>query len=152
MTVAEAARQYIAAGLPPLPVPYRQKKPVIEGWPKLRLTADDVPKYFNGNDHPQNIGLLLGDDSGTTDADLDCMEAVRAAPFLLPETRMKFGHASRPVSHWFYRMDPPRTSLAYKDTDGKMILELRCQARDGIGGDANRGSPLDSRIGRRDPF
>jgi hypothetical protein len=131
MTAAEAARQYIAAGLPPLPVPYRQKKPVVEGWPKLRLTADDVPKYFNGNDHPQNIGLLLGDDSGTTDADLDCMEAVRAAPFLLPETRMKFGHASKPVSHWFYRMDPPHTSLAYKDTDGKMILELRCQAKDG---------------------
>jgi hypothetical protein len=129
MEPLEAARQYVAAGFRPVPVPYRQKGPLIEGWQHLRLAADDLPKYFNGQQ--QNIGTLLGDDYGTTDTDLDCIEAVRVARFLMPATGMVFGRASKPASHWFFRMDPPHRSLAYKDIDGKMILELRCQAKDG---------------------
>jgi hypothetical protein len=114
-----------------VPVPYREKKPTITGWPNLRLSAVDLPRYFNGR--PQNIGVLLGD-FGLADVDADCGEAVRAAAFFLPDTRMKFGRASKPASHWFYRMDPAHRSLAYKDIDGKMILELRCQAKDGSTG------------------
>jgi hypothetical protein len=126
--VLAAARVLVDAGFGVVPVPYKDKKPVITGWPNLRLTTVDLPRYFNG--HPQNIGVLLGD-FGLADVDADCGEAVRAAAFFLPETRMKFGRASKPASHWFYRMDPPNRSLAYKDIDGKMILELRCQAKDG---------------------
>jgi hypothetical protein len=50
---------------------------------------------------------------------------------ILPETRMRFGRAPKLASHWFYRMGPPHRSLTYNDTDGKMILELRCHGKDG---------------------
>jgi hypothetical protein len=141
----DAARQYIEAGFLPVPVPYKAKNPAFDGWPTLRLTADDAPKYFNG--HPQNIGLIVGDDYGTTDIDLDCGEAVRAASFFLPETAMIFGRNSKPRSHWFYRLDPPLPTRTFKDVKKTgnaddadanekktMILELRCQKSDGAVG------------------
>ena len=128
----DAVLAYRAAGFWNVPVPHREKKPVVEGWPDLRLKEDDLPRYFNS--HPQNVGILLGDEYGTTDIDLDCPEAVRAARFFLPETGMIFGRASNPSSHWFYRSDPPQSSRFYKDTTGKMLVELRCQTSDGAVG------------------
>ena len=80
-SISDAARNYVEGGFLPVPVPYRTKRPVTEGWPGLRLTVADLPRYFNG--HPQNIGVLLGH-LGLADVDADCPEAVRAATFFLP--------------------------------------------------------------------
>ena len=59
----------------------------------------DLPKYFTGM--AVNVGLILGDEYGTTDIDLDCEEAIAAAGELLPETAMIFGRRFKPASHYF---------------------------------------------------
>jgi hypothetical protein len=82
MTPRQAAEFYVRKGMFPVPIPTREKKPVIDDWPALRLTKSDLPRYFNGK--TQNIGLILGDERGTTDVDLDCPEAIAAARNLFP--------------------------------------------------------------------
>src|SRR5437016_9106164 len=102
MTALEAAGFYLEMGFHPVPIPTREKAPALNGWQTLRLTGPELPKYFNGS--PLNVGLLLGDEYGSTDVDLDCPEALAVAPEFLPETRMIFGRHSSPRSHHFYRM------------------------------------------------
>ena len=107
--ISSAALSWIERGYLPVPIPYREKRPVIEGWPALRITRDDVPQHFNGQ--PKNIGVLLGEPYGAADIDLDCFEAIAAAATLAPATGLKFGRASKPASHLFYRCDPDRKSV-----------------------------------------
>src|SRR3712207_3820538 len=78
------AADYIRRGMACVPVPMGEKNPGFEGWNELRLTEEDVPRYFNGE--PTNIGVLLGDPSGgIVDVDLDVPEAVKiASRFLSP--------------------------------------------------------------------
>jgi hypothetical protein len=130
MTPREAAEFYIDRGLRPIPIPLREKAPRIDSWPSLMLTKSDLPQYFNGA--PSNLGVILGDSYGTADVDLDCSEAIAAAPELLPETAMIFGRQSKPASHYFYRSDPPTRSKRFLDPVTKACLvELRCQKSDG---------------------
>src|ERR1019366_10177857 len=82
--ISSAALSWIERGFLPVPIPFREKRPVIEGWPALRITAPNVPKYFNGT--PQNIGVLLGESYGVADIDLDCFEAIAAAAVLAAAT------------------------------------------------------------------
>jgi hypothetical protein len=64
---------YCRRGWYPIRVPRGQKRPTLPGWQKLRITADTVNEYFNGE--PTNFGILLGDPSGgLVDIDLDCPE------------------------------------------------------------------------------
>jgi putative DNA primase/helicase len=129
----DAAQNWVARGFFPIPIPFREKSPKLEGWQSLRLRADDVPRYFNGV--PQNIGVLLGDDYGATDIDLDCAQALMVAGDLLPETGLIFGRQSKPRSHYFYRSDPPIRSKRYLDPiDKSCLVELRCQKSDGSQG------------------
>ena len=59
-----------------------------------RLISTEADKGF---------GVIVGKASGgLTDLDLDCPEAIAAAPYILPRTAV-FGHASKPLSHWVYR-------------------------------------------------
>jgi hypothetical protein len=133
MTALDSAARYLDLGLLPIPIPTREKAPKLDGWPALRLTKADLPRFFNGA--PSNIGLILGDDYGTCDMDLDCAEAISAASELAPETGMVFGHASKPASHYFYRCDPPVRSKRYTDpVDKACIVEIRCQKSDGSAG------------------
>jgi hypothetical protein len=107
----------------------REKAPKLDGWPALRIGPADLPRYFNGA--PANVGLILGE-HGTADVDLDCVEAIRAAGELLPETAMKFGRSSKPASHFLYWSDPPVRSRRYLDpVDKACLAELRCQKSDG---------------------
>jgi P4 family phage/plasmid primase-like protien len=130
MTPLEAARDWAQRGFFPVPVPYRSKKPVLEGWQRLGITADAAPQYFG--DQPQNIGVLLGDKYGSTDVDCDCPEAITAARELLPETGMIFGRQSKPFSHYFYRSDPPvRTQQFHDPLDKATLIELRGLSSDG---------------------
>ena len=105
MTPLESARWWIQLGFHPIPVPCRDKKPSLEGWPMLRLGEAELPRHFNGQ--AQNVGIILGDEYGSADVDLDCPEAIAAAAMLLPETHLIFGRPSKPASHYFYRVAPP---------------------------------------------
>lgn len=126
VSMQDIARSYIVARWSPVPIPYKAKRPTIENWQNLRITAETVPAYFNCE--AQNIGVLLGSASrGLTDVDLDCDEAIAAAPFLLPKTHI-FGRKSKRGSHWLYYSDLAQTkhkaTIQFKD-GAKMLLEVR---------------------------
>ena len=133
MTALQAAALYLSRGLWPIPIPLRKKKPVLRGWPSLRLSEADLPRYFNG---ATNVGILLGDDYGSADVDIDCDEAAAAARVLLPETRMIWGRKSSPASHYGYRADPAVRTKQYADPIEKksQIVELRGLKNDGTVG------------------
>jgi Bifunctional DNA primase/polymerase, N-terminal len=130
VTVLEDARDYCRRGWAPIPVPFRSKGPVLEGWEHLRLDDERaLTAYFNGG--AQNVGVLLGEPSGgLVDVDLDCPEALRLAPVFLPPTRSRFGRASRRASHWLYVVTTPARTEKFADPDGaderkNMLVELR---------------------------
>src|SRR5215831_15869572 len=130
MSAIDHAIFWCNLGYYPIPIPYREKGPKIENWPNLHITADDVPRYFNGQ--PSNIGVTLGEPYGNCDIDLDCAQALAAWPHFAPETGLVFGRKSKPRSHWFYRIDPPTRSRKYLDpVDGVTLLEFRCLKSDG---------------------
>jgi hypothetical protein len=115
------------------PVHPGTKKPIPTGWPKLRLTPNDLPHHFRGT---PNIGIILGDEYGTADADLDCIEAIVTGQMLLPATGMIYGRSSAPRSHYIFRCDPAVLSEKYldplePDKDKATVAELRCLSKDG---------------------
>jgi putative DNA primase/helicase len=58
--------------------------PQILGWQRLRMSASDVPRYFNNG---QNIGIMTGKASGwLVTVDLDCPEDVTLAGRFLEPT------------------------------------------------------------------
>jgi len=124
------AMNWVERGYFPVPIPFREKGPKLEGWQNLHLNSELIPNYFNGQ--PQNIGVLLGEPYGNCDIDLDSAEAVAAWPLFAPDTALIFGRKSKPRSHWFYRIDPPCRSVKYLDPvhDGT-LLEFRCLKTDG---------------------
>ncbi|HEY8506667.1 MAG TPA: bifunctional DNA primase/polymerase, partial [Gemmataceae bacterium] len=118
-TAREAAAFYLERGFVPVPVPRtgRCKAPVIDGWQHLRPGRDDLPGLFPDGEE-LNLGLLLGEPSGgLIDIDLDCPEAVAAAPILLPPTGWVSGREGRPRSHWWYRAPPPLRYATEKFAD-----------------------------------
>ncbi|MBG0797560.1 AAA family ATPase [Methylocystis sp. L43] len=104
-TPLEIALAYVARAWNPVPVAFRDKKPTAgNGWQHLRINAENAAQYFNGV--RRNIGVQLGAASGNLrDVDLDCPEAIAAAPYLLPPTGAIFGRASARNSHWLYVAD-----------------------------------------------
>jgi len=122
-TIRQAAREYIARGWSPVPVPKDSKRAVLSGWQKLRLCNDQVEAYFTND---ANIGLILGEASGClVDVDLDCPEAVELADDFLPSTPAVTGRPSRPGSHRWYYADVPKTKKYTDPIHGKMVVELR---------------------------
>jgi hypothetical protein len=126
-----AARDYIERGWAPIPVPFRTKGPLLDAWQTVRINAETAPAYFDGG--PQNIGIILGVASGgLCDLDLDCFEAIAAAPYLLPRTAV-FGHASKRGSHWIYQTDlcetQDRAALKLMGSDKRGLLEVRIGAQ-----------------------
>lgn len=127
-----AVRDYMRRGWAPLPVPTRSKNPGRENWQHERHTLKDVDRIFAPDG---NIGLLLGGPSGgLVDVDLDCAEAIAAAPYFLPTTERWHGRASRRRSHaWYVITDEPSLKRvqfvdpARKDAKGKActLVELR---------------------------
>lgn len=125
-----AARRWNGKGYNVIPIPYREKRPTIDGWQNLRLTPNDLAKHFSA---PQmNIGLLLGEPYGICDVDLDCDEALHLWQTFAPPTKCIFGHQSKTFSHFLYHADPPGPSLKLMDPVAKKtLLELRCLKKDG---------------------
>jgi putative DNA primase/helicase len=120
----ETAQEYAERGWYVIPIPLGSKKPILREWTNLRLTAEDLPKHFNGG--PSNIGLLLGEASGgVVDIDLDCPESVLLAGQILPPTRCVFGRPGKPSSHWLYNVNRIPNTEQFSDMGGSMLVELR---------------------------
>jgi hypothetical protein len=122
-----AAAFYLERGLAPIPLPARSKNPGYSGWEKLHLTAGALDQHFPTGE-VRNIGILNGGPSHNhLDVDLDCVQALRAAPLLLPATGWVFGRQSAPRSHWIFKADLPldKAQEGFEDLDGSMLVELR---------------------------
>ena len=120
----EWARSYVAHGWSPIPVPFKTKKPTLDGWQNLRLTQTNIPDHFDGQ--PQNISVLMGEPSnGLIDIDLDAAEALQLAPHFLEQTNCRFGRQSKPDSHWLYSATTEESTKQFKDIEGTMLVESR---------------------------
>ena len=112
-----------------IPVPHRQKRPVITNWQHLRLTGDELSAAFRAL---SNVGVLLGEPSGwLIDIDLDSAEALLLADHFLPPTSACFGRTGTPEAHRLYRMSEPFSTtkfsdpLAHQGGDRGMLVEVR---------------------------
>lgn len=130
MSPLEAACYYYANGYAPIPIPYRRKSPIVQGWSTLTLDAESLPIHFNG--FRQNIGLLTGRRSCVFVADLDSSETQAVGPRLLPATGHKDGREGIAPSHFWYSLDPAEQAkfrkVQYDDPlrpkDGARLVEL----------------------------
>jgi hypothetical protein len=112
----EIVLDYIGRGWKPLPVPYGQKRPKIQKWQDMRLTADTAPKFFNGA--RGNIGIILGC-GDLVDIDLDSQESIVVAPRFLPVGTCSFGRPGKRNSHYFYCVPVLRKPLARQQSNSK---------------------------------
>ncbi|MCS7271969.1 MAG: bifunctional DNA primase/polymerase, partial [Gemmataceae bacterium] len=126
--VHAAVREYLAKGYAPVPVEPGTKEVKLKGWPNLRISEQDIPRYWNNG---QGVGLVLGL-SGLLDIDIDNDVAARLAPYFLPQTGMIGGHDNRPATHWFYRCSggdatAPTSAVKFAAApDDKALMEIRC--------------------------
>ena len=98
-TSAFFARQIAGAGHCPIPVDSGEKRPTTPRWQKLRITLEEVDKYFS-NRH--NVGLLTGV-TGVDCVDKDSAEAVAVADHLMPPT-LESSRDESPRSKAFYKV------------------------------------------------
>lgn len=107
------------------------KKPVEKEWTTKYYTEVNAASIFGDF----NIGMILGRSSGgLTDIDLDCPEAVRLAPKILPGTTWVFGRKGAPRSHYMYTVKESRTiKYASPIKDGGMIVEIRSDGAQTVG-------------------
>jgi predicted P-loop ATPase len=135
-----AARAWLARGYHPIPVERTEaKKPHTfkqGGWQNYRITDAQVPEFFPEQVHSEaaphafvflNVGVLLGDEEGHADIDVDDPHALPLARAFAPPTGLIFGRPGKPRSHYFYICQPRTTCKQYKDPfDDAMLVELRC--------------------------
>jgi hypothetical protein len=137
-TALDYASAYVRQGFAVIPVPYKTKRPNLEGWQQLRLTEDELARHFSGN---VNLGILCGEPSGwLVDVDCDAWEAMALAPELLAPSRMVHGHGdetkarSKPRSHYWFRSQgvatkkyqfPGMNAAGARPPKLTMIVELR---------------------------
>lgn len=120
--ILKSAEGFLDVGWQPIPLWPKSKKAINKEWPQSRLDRADVERTFRG---PVNIALLLGSPSGgLVDVDVDCLEALTLASWLLP-AGCTFGRRSKPRSHYLYTADPVPKTKQFKDTDKQMLVELR---------------------------
>ena len=121
-TILEIARAYLARGWAPVPILFREKRPVDDGWPSMRLTDADLVTHFS---RPSNIGIILGEPSGwLVDVDLDCDETVALAATLFPSA-CAFGRASKRRSHLLFVAPGAKTQRFIDPITGKTLVEFR---------------------------
>jgi hypothetical protein len=121
------ARDILSRGYKPVPIPVGKKGPVLDDWQKITINHENVGEYFNGKS--LNVGVQLGPMSGgLADIDLDCDEAMAAAPYFLPPTNSIYGRPSKRKSHWLYictgELDP-KGVIKLTDENKNCIVELR---------------------------
>jgi hypothetical protein len=123
-----------ARGRYSIPVPFGTKgeQGLPIEWQNLRLTATELPRYFNSE--RMNVGQLPGvapeGFTPTNIVDLDAAEVQAVADYVLTPTASEHGRASSPRSHREYRVDPPLPTKQFQDPlepkDGSrgMLVEL----------------------------
>jgi putative DNA primase/helicase len=117
---------YLNHNFDPIPIKFKSKNPTTKGWTKLAISENDIDAYFSGNS--SNIGIVTGEPSrGLVDIDIDAPDALRFAPYFLPETRCIFGRLSKPRSHWVFRVPDVESHKEFR-SDG-MIVEVRGNGR-----------------------
>ena len=133
MTIPEMAHWLVVHEFIVVPVAYKDKVPIGENWPQLRISLTEIDQYFNGQ--PRNVGVLLGEPYNLTDIDLDARESLWAWPEFAPEDPTTvFGRPSKPASHFLYFPDEPLTSIRYQDPITKgdaCLLEARSRTTKG---------------------
>ncbi len=117
--VLEAAELYTRMGL--CVNPCKGKKPILKGWPQLRLYVKDLPQHFNDG---QNVALILGEPSDwLVNVDIDVPEALKIADLFLEDT-LCGGRESTPRAHRYYKARGAKT-MKWLDMDDTVLLELR---------------------------
>ena len=96
------------------------KQPVERGWQE-RITSVQACE-FGPND---NVGVVLGGISGIVDIDIDSHRALEIADVFLPPTDCRFGRATKPNSHWLYRVANAGKTRQFQHPSEGMIVELR---------------------------
>lgn len=121
-----AAREALRRGWSPVPIPAGEKNPGFKSWQEFKSREERVEADFPASG---NLGLLLGAPSGNLiDVDLDCAEALRLAPRLLPRTGLIHGRPGRPRSHYWYVSDASGRLEPFRDpTTNATLVELRGQ-------------------------
>ncbi|WP_324716431.1 bifunctional DNA primase/polymerase [Carboxydochorda subterranea] len=126
--IQKAAKAYIRLGWRPIPYEAGTKGPKTKGWAKWKITENEIAERFHEG---TNIGIVLGAASrGLVDIDLDCPEAVQAAPLLLPPTGAKFGQEGKEPGHWLYQCRPAPKNQRFQDPRAESestILEVRAE-------------------------
>jgi hypothetical protein len=137
---ARTAVEALQRGYTAIPIKDGAKKPYGFRWQHTRWSnPEQVTASFTGwaKEGAHGVGLLLGAPSGgLIDVDLDHPKALRLRDIFLPPTSMVTGHAGRPRSHHWYRIqvDDPKdlpATRTYKmppkigQGQGDMIVELR---------------------------
>lgn len=75
---------------------------------RAALTANYIPQPERWQQENLNIGIVTGTlHKGPIDIDLDCLEAIRLAPYFLPATGAMFGRKSKANSHYLYEIENP---------------------------------------------
>lgn len=124
-TAKRYAEIYHTHGLRIVPVDRGSKNPNRKGWQNREWTPEDIT---------ENVGVILGAVSGElVDVDLDSVDALRLAPYFLPET-LTFGRASKRASHWLYRSKGVRSDkLWFGEGEDRELVELRANNASGDG-------------------
>jgi hypothetical protein len=119
---------YVRLGYRLAPVPLGDKGPVLKEWQKVVIDEGNLGQYFPAE---SNVGVLLGvPPHYLVDIDLDTPEAVRLASVFLPETTLKWGHETNPLSHWGYRVDQSAKSKRFHlKGEGSQMLLLEIRAK-----------------------
>ena len=122
--INKMAEEYKKRGWVTVPVHPESKRPIPTAW-QNRTLEDVHPETDFPTD--ENIGIVLGKPSNDlVDIDLDCDEAVRAAPLLLPKTDVVFGRSGRPNSHWLYTVQNCGGRVEYSGPGNEgMLVEYR---------------------------
>ena len=123
VTPLEAALELVRRGWCVVPVPRGKKSPCVKNWPQMRLTEQELPNYFSGD---ENLGVLLGEASGNLiDVDLDAIEVHAVAGLFLPLTDRVHGRAGKPLSHYWFNCKASLRPQKFCDIDGTVLVELR---------------------------
>lgn len=120
----DAIKNLINRGFKVVPIPHKQKAPVIKNWTTYDPTDEHIKRDFPLN-KPMNIGVLNGKASGNiVDIDIDHRTALNFADLYLPKTNLIFGRKSKPCSHYIYVCDDlPRTQKFQSQSN--CIIEIR---------------------------
>jgi len=112
-------------GSNPVVIPAGKKGPDTKNWHQVRYeTLAEAKEAFGDSG---NVGILLGNEHGVVDIDLDCPEAAAVARYLLPQDTAIFGRQGSPRSHYLYSCENAGEGLRLKDGPGKVTVELRSQ-------------------------